>query len=191
MPTHDNDREHLLEHNYDGIQEYDNPLPRWWVWVFWASIVFALVYSLDPWHVLRGPGRIADYNASVAAAARLHPAPSGGADAAALAALGHNPQALAAGKQTFVTTCAPCHRPDGGGLIGPNLTDDYWLHGGTLVDVHKTITDGVLDKGMPNWGKFLKPEQIDDVAVYVYYGLHGTNPPNPKAPQGVKVDRSE
>jgi cytochrome c oxidase cbb3-type subunit III len=191
MPTNNPDQDRLLQHDYDGIQEFDNPMPRWWVWIFWATIVFAIFYGLDPWHVLRGPGRIADYQASVAEAAKRWPQPSGAADAATLAALGRNPQALAAGKQVFVTTCAPCHRPDGGGLIGPNLTDDYWLHGGTLVDVHNTITNGVLEKGMPNWGKFLTPEQINDVAAYVYYSLYDSHPPNPKAAQGVKVERSE
>ncbi|MDE3054826.1 MAG: c-type cytochrome [Gemmatimonadota bacterium] len=191
MPTNKSDQDRLLEHNYDGIQEYDNPMPRWWVWIFWASILFAVVYGLDPWHVLRGPGRIAEYDAAMAAAARAFPPPAAGGNAATLDALGRNPQAMAAGKQVFVTNCAPCHRPDGGGLIGPNLTDDYWIHGGTVTDVHRTITQGVLDKGMPNWGKVLKPEQIDDVAVYVFFGLHHTNPPNPKAPQGEKVERPE
>ena len=137
MPTSNREQDRLLEHNYDGIQEYDNPMPRWWVWIFWATIVFAIVYGLDPWHVLRGPGRIADYNASVADAVKRFPPPSTAGDAATLAALGKNPQALAAGKEVFVTNCAPCHRPDGGGVIGPNLTDDYWLHGGTVVDIHR------------------------------------------------------
>ena len=85
--------------------------------------------------------------------------------------------------------CAPCHRPDGGGLIGPNLTDDYWLHGGRPTEILQTITDGVLDKGMPPWGKTLKPEQLTAVAAYVL-SLHGTNPPNPKAPQGVTARAS-
>ncbi|HVZ76778.1 MAG TPA: cbb3-type cytochrome c oxidase N-terminal domain-containing protein [Gemmatimonadaceae bacterium] len=187
MPQDRQEQDRLLEHDYDGIQEFDNPMPRWWVWIFWATIIFSAVYAFDPRHTLRGPGRIADYQAEMAAAARRWPQPTGNVDAATLAALTHDQAALAAGKAIFTSTCAPCHRADGGGLIGPNLTDDYWLHGGTLMDIHKTITEGVLDKGMPNWGKFLKPEQINDVTVYVA-SLHGTNPPNPKAPQGVKVN---
>jgi cytochrome c oxidase cbb3-type subunit 3 len=123
----------------------------------------------------------------MAAAERRWPSKSAVADMALLTALSKDPKALAAGKAMFVTTCAPCHRPDGGGLIGPNLTDEYWLHGGTLPEIHKTITDGVLDKGMPNWGKYLKPEQVNALAVYVF-SLRGTNPPNPKAPQGIKVE---
>jgi len=187
MTTQNSEDDRLLDHSYDGIQEFDNPLPRWWVWIFWATIVFAAVYGLVPGNPLRGPGRLAEYNASVAEAARLHP-PAVEATDASLMPLTHDPKVLAAGKQVFVTTCAPCHRPDGGGLIGPNLTDDYWLHGGSISQIHHTITNGVLDKGMPNWGKMLKPEQVTDVAVYVY-SLHGTNPPNPKPPQGVLVTR--
>jgi cytochrome c oxidase cbb3-type subunit 3 len=105
-------------------------------------------------------------------------------------ALTRDSKALAAGKQLFVSTCAPCHRPDGGGLIGPNLTDDYWLHGGSITEIHHTITYGVLDKGMPNWGKMLRAEQVADVAAYVYT-LHGSNPPEPKPPQGVLVPREK
>jgi cytochrome c oxidase cbb3-type subunit 3 len=187
QPTSEQDR--LLDHSYDGIQEFDNPLPRWWVWIFWASIAFAAVYGLVPNNPLRGPGRLVEYNAALAEAARLHP-PVPEASEASLLALTRDPKALAAGKQVFVTTCAPCHRPDAGGLIGPNLTDDYWLHGGTITEIHHTITNGVLEKGMPNWGKMLKPEQVTDVAAYVYT-LRGSNPPNPKEPQGVLVAREK
>ena len=86
----------------------------------------------------------------------------------------------------FTTTCVACHRPDDGGLIGPNLTDDFWIHGGKPSEIHKVITEGVLAKGMPNWGKMLKPEQTDAVTAYVI-SIHGTNPVNPKAPEGVKA----
>ena len=190
MTTPNSQQDRLLEHNYDGIQEYDNPLPRWWVWIFWASIIFAVVYSFDPFHLLRGPGRVAEYRAAMDEAARLHPAPSNADVSAALAKLQNDPQAIAAGKQVFGTNCVPCHRVDGGGVIGPNLTDDYWLHGGTLPEIERTIENGVLDKGMPNWGKMLKPDQVNAVAVYVY-SLHGTNPPNPKAPQGTLAPRQQ
>jgi cytochrome c oxidase cbb3-type subunit 3 len=88
------------------------------------------------------------------------------------------------GEETFTTNCAACHRADGGGLIGPNLTDDAWIHGGTITDIYTTVTKGVLDKGMPAWEKVLKPEQLAEVVAYVTT-LKGTNPANPKAPQGV------
>jgi cytochrome c oxidase cbb3-type subunit 3 len=114
-----------------------------------------------------------------------HPEPTGSdVSGERLLALTKNHEALEEGKKTFLANCAPCHRPDAGGLIGPNLTDAYWLHGGTLAEVYKTVTNGVLDKGMPPWGKMLKPEQLQAVVAYVA-SLQGTKPANPKAPQGV------
>jgi len=182
-------RERLLEHNYDGIQEYDNPLPRWWVGLFWATIVFSILYYVNIVPGLgTGRGRIANYEKDVAAAE---------AKAAALAAAAPKvelsdgvvlgfmsaPEAMTGGKQTFATICATCHRPDGGGNIGPNLTDDYWIHGNEPMQLVHTITTGVPDKGMPPWEGVLTTEQIGHVAAYVLT-LHGTNPPHPKPPQG-------
>ncbi len=185
MPNIENQPERLMDHAYDGIQEYDNPLPRWWVWIFWATVVFAVIYYFDFTGAIRGPGRIKEYEQSMADAARRWPT-GARMGAAELVALSKDSRALALGKATFTANCSPCHRPDGGGLIGPNLTDDYWIHGGTLPDIYKTINEGVLAKGMPNWGKMLKPDQVKAVAVYVA-SLRGSNPPNPKAPQGDKV----
>jgi cytochrome c oxidase cbb3-type subunit 3 len=179
-------QEHLLEHSYDGIQEYDNPLPRWWVWIFYATIAFAIVYAFDPTGTIRGPGRVKEYQQQLADAARRWPQGSGGVDAAALVAASKDASVLAAGKAVFGTNCTPCHGPDGGGVIGPNLTDNYWLHGNTLPEIYKTVNEGVLAKGMPNWGKLLKPDQVTAVVVYVK-SLEGTTPKTPKAPQGVPV----
>jgi cytochrome c oxidase cbb3-type subunit 3 len=181
------DQERLLDHAYDGIQEFDNPLPRWWVWIFWATIVFSVLYTIDLGGFMRGPGRVSDYNRTMAEAERRFPKPSGPADPAALAALAKDGKALALGKTVYATNCAVCHRADGGGNIGPNLTDDFWLHGGSIVEINKTINEGVLAKGMPNWGKMLSVEQVNAVTAYVA-SLHDTHPPDPKAPQGVKVD---
>lgn len=182
MAAPQNDK-NLIEHNYDGIQEYDNPLPRWWVYLFYATIVFSVLYYFNIAGLGIGKGRIANYEADVAAWKAAHPEPEGGATPEQLAALAADQSAIAAGKTVFTTNCASCHRPDGGGMIGPNLTDDAWIHGGTLPEIHKTITEGVLAKGMPNWGKLLKPDQVNAVTVYVA-SLKGTNPPNPKAPEG-------
>jgi cytochrome c oxidase cbb3-type subunit 3 len=163
-------------------------MPRWWVLTFWATIVFAILYALNVPGVGNGKGRIADYNADMARAkemrAKLEPA--GAVTAASLDSLSTDQTVVASGKQLFVTYCAACHRPDGGGQIGPNLTDDSWIHGGTLTDIHNTITVGVLAKGMPEWGKVLKPDQVNAVSVYVK-SLFGTNPPDPKPPEGVKA----
>jgi cytochrome c oxidase cbb3-type subunit 3 len=183
-----NDQHHddrLLDHAYDGIQEYDNPLPRWWVWIFYATIVFAVVYYFDFTTRIRGPGRITEYQQQMADAAKRWPTPTGAVDESALLALSKDQQALTLGKTTFATNCVACHRADAGGLIGPNLTDEYWIHGSTLASIYKTVDAGVLEKGMPNWGKLLKPEQVKAVVVYVA-SLKGSNPANPKAPQGVK-----
>lgn len=172
----------LIEHNYDGIQEFDNPLPRWWVYLFWATIIFAVLYWFNL-GVGVGEGRIAQYDAEVAAWKAAHPEGAEVSTPEELAALAANPNAVAQGKKIFETNCVSCHRADAGGLIGPNLTDNYWIHGGTLPEMHKTIYDGVLAKGMPPWGKVLPREQVDAVTVYVA-SLKGTNPANPKAPEG-------
>lgn len=177
----------LLDHSYDGIQEYDNPMPRWWVITFWATIIFSILYLLNVPVLGKGEGRIAEYNAEMqkAEALRARLEPAGGPSAEALAALAASPTAIASGKQVFTLYCAACHRADGGGQIGPNLTDDAWIHGGTLTDIHRTVEKGVLAKGMPEWGKVLKPEQVNEVTAYVH-SLIGSNPPNPKAPEGTK-----
>ena len=94
---------------------------------------------------------------------------------------------LALCKETFITTCAPCHVADGGGLIGPNLTDEYWIQGGSPMQVMHTVNNGVLDKGMPAWNAVLKPDQVAGVVAYVM-SLQGTTPAAPKAPQGMKAD---
>ncbi|MBK6489623.1 MAG: c-type cytochrome [Gemmatimonadetes bacterium] len=180
------DDEHLIEHNYDGIQEYDNPLPRWWVYLFYATIVFSILYALNVPGIGIGKGRIADYEADVAAFRAAHPQDAETVSPEQLAALAADPSALEAGKQVYVTNCASCHRADGGGMIGPNLADDAWIHGGTLANIHTTIVEGVLAKGMPNWGKLLKPDQVNAVTIYVA-SLKGTNPVDGKAPEGTPV----
>ena len=184
----------LFEHAYDGIQEYDNPIPRWWVLIFWATIVFAAVYAANVLPIVGyGKGWHANYADEMAAAEKKYaasraarPAP---ADDALLAMAG-DPAALESGKVVFMKNCMPCHRADAGGVIGPNLTDEYWIHGARPGDIHRVISAGVLDKGMPAWGAVLKPEEVDHVAAYVI-SVHDTDPENPKEPQGVKVESVE
>ena len=191
MPN-ENKPDHLLEHSYDGIQEFDNPMPRWWVYLFWATIIFSILYWFNVPGFGIGKGRISDYDRAMAAAAaadaKRKAAEPAGASPEQLAAMTKDASVVALGKQTFTQNCAACHRADAGGQIGPNLTDDYWLHGAALEQIHKTVADGVLEKGMPPWGKVLKPNQLDAVVAYVYT-LRGTNPPNPKEPQGEMVPR--
>ena len=186
---HDEDR--LLDHNYDGIQEYDNPMPRWWLYIFWGTIVWALLFWLNVPGIGVGKGRIADYDASVAEAAAAMPAqPSAGPDAAALLAASKDPTAVAAGHTVFAAYCSACHGPDGGGVIGPNLTDAYWIHGGTPDAIYHTVATGVLEKGMPAWGPTLKPDELDAVVAYVI-SLQGSTPAAPKAPEGTIAPPAE
>lgn len=186
MSAHDpNSHDELLDHNYDGIQEYDNPLPRWWVYVFWATIVLVPVYYLAPGHMGAGGTKERLYAAEMEAYRKAHPettAPSV-TDDAGLLAMAKDPAHLDAGKAAFTANCAACHGAAGGGVIGPNLTDDAWLHGGQPGEIHKTVVEGVPTKGMPAWGKMLKPDQVDAVVAYVM-SLRGSNPANAKAPEG-------
>lgn len=177
----------LLEHNYDGIQEYDNPLPKWWLWILYGTILYSVLYLLNVFpHLGIGKGRLANYQEDVAGAqakiAASRPPVREWTDDA-LRGLLVDPAQLAAGKAAFKMNCMPCHREDGGGSIGPNLTDGFWVHGSEPTQIFNVISKGVPDKGMPSWGLLLKPEQIPVLAAYVM-SLKGTNPPNPKAPQG-------
>jgi len=179
----------LLDHEYDGIQEYDNPMPRWWILLFWATIVFAVLYWLNVPGIGSGRGRIANYESEMAAAqAKLGahaPAAGAGPSDADLVAFARDPEKLERGKAVFAANCVPCHRADAGGAIGPNLTDDFWLHGGRPTQILHTVSAGVLDKGMPAWGATLKPDDVPAVTAYVM-SLHGTHPATPKEPQGAE-----
>lgn len=183
-----NNDEKLMDHNYDGIQELDNDLPKWWVYIFYITIVFSLVYG---WYYHgEGPGKShAETFAQEMAmdAANQSSQPKVTFDQKDLEGLTKNNAVLAKGKDVYLARCTPCHLPEGGGSVGPNLTDDYWIHGGKLEQIAKTIHDGVPDKGMVAWGQLLSVDDIKSVTVYVK-SLRGTHPPNPKAPQGNKEE---
>jgi cytochrome c oxidase cbb3-type subunit 3 len=177
----ENDR--LLEHDYDGIKEYDNPMPRWWLWIFYATIIFVPFYYIAPGMFGENGGNVAEYEAEVAAHRAAAPPPPAALSNDALLALAKDADAVHEGQEVYQKNCVSCHGVDGGGLIGPNLTDAAWIHGGTPTAVHTTIVEGVLAKGMPPWGRILKPEELDQVTAYVL-SLRGTTPTNPKAPEG-------
>ncbi len=182
------ERDRLLGHDYDGIEEYDNPLPGWWVWLFWATIAFSGVY-VAVYHVGPGPSVIASYEAEVRLAAEreARQAAAGGAVTEdALAALQKNAPAMARARETFVQRCAACHGDRGQGIIGPNLTDEYWLHGSRLTEIHRVIREGVVEKGMVPWKDQLSPRELSSMAAFVGT-LRGSNPPNAKPPQGVNA----
>ena len=173
----------LLDHEVDGIRELDNKLPSWWVWLFNITIAFAIFY-LTYFHVLHvGDLSAVEYRKEMKAGAAIKSAAMSKFEASIPTLTpSKDPAVLEAGKQIFLTSCAPCHRADGGGLVGPNLTDDYWIHGSNFSDNVTTIWNGVPAKGMITWKNYLNPEQIKAVASYIYT-LRGTHPPNPKPPE--------
>lgn len=175
-----------LDHEYDGIRELDNNLPSWWKYMFYATIVFAVIY-LFYYHVFyAGPLQTEEYQTelAVAAARKASNLASSGAkiDENSVVLLTDEAD-LGKGKNTYVTSCAACHGAQGEGGVGPNLTDDYWLHGGSVKDIFRTITNGVPEKGMISWKASLNPTQIQQVTSYVK-SLHGSKPANGKDPQG-------
>ncbi|MCK6616365.1 MAG: c-type cytochrome [Cyclobacteriaceae bacterium] len=177
----------MLDHNYDGIKELDNHLPPWWTWLFYGSIVWGAVY-LVVYHVTDSlPLMDQEYQNEVAVAQEQKAKLLASQPALAIDEnnLVYEPdeQIIKNGRQVYVVNCASCHMPDGQGNIGPNLTDEYWLHGGSVTDIYKVIKNGVQEKGMIPWGPVLSPQQIRDVTFYIK-SIKGSNPPNPKAPQG-------
>ncbi|RME85216.1 MAG: hypothetical protein D6785_04670 [Planctomycetota bacterium] len=171
------DEEHLvLEEEHDGIRELDNRLPPWWLWLFYITIIFSLIYI--PGSILFSliPSPEEEYQSEVRYIKSLaqKQGPSQVDD-------------IEMGRRIFVQNCAVCHGNKGEGKIGPNLTDPYWIHGqGTLEDIEKVITKGVLPR-MPTWEQSLGKTKIRQVAKYVL-SLQGTNPPNAKKPEGKKVE---
>lgn len=179
------EHELLLDHDYDGIRELDSKIPPWFLWLFYMSIFFAVVYMLD-YHVFNSsPLQDEEYQlqveqANIERAALIN---SGAFLNEESVTLLTDAGSLDAGKQIFATNCVACHSADGGGLVGPNLTDDYWIHGGGIKNVFKVIKYGVVAKGMISWQSQLNPKQMQDVSSYII-SLHGTTPANPKAPEG-------
>lgn len=182
--THPDPDPLLLNHNYDGIQELDNPLPRWWIMLFYLCIAFAGGY-FTYYTFLGGPTLGEELDQSLE---KSKPKVSNVVSSTDFKPILHDDKTRSAGKVIFDAKCVACHNPQGEGLVGPNLTDAYWIHGkGTVTDIYQVIRDGVPDKGMLTWGPLLKPEELKAVAVYVY-SLRGTHPSNPKAPQGEKYE---
>ncbi|MGJ8716368.1 MULTISPECIES: cbb3-type cytochrome c oxidase N-terminal domain-containing protein [Maribacter] len=176
----------ILDHDYDGIRELDNNLPPWWVYLFYASIVFGVVYLLR-FHVFNDYNQTMEYEQEVAAAQleieEYKKTAKGLVDANTVELL-TDASDLSAGKGIFEGNCVACHMADGGGGIGPNLTDQNWILGGGIKNVFHTISEGGRDgKGMIAWKQNLKPAEIAQVASYVL-SFQGTTAANPKAPEG-------
>ncbi|MFY0689225.1 MAG: c-type cytochrome [Cyclobacteriaceae bacterium] len=179
----------LTDHAYDGIRELDNNLPPWWRYMFYITIVFGVIYLLH-YHVL-GTGQLSaeEYETEMAIAeAQVAAAKeaSGGDEVMvdeSTVALVTDEARLKAGKTMYVTYCAACHAADGGGGVGPNFTDNYWMHGGSVGDIFSSIKYGIPDKGMIAWGNQLTPAEMENLASVVL-GFVGQTAANPKEPQG-------
>lgn len=176
----------MLDHDYDGIKELDNSLPPWWKYGFYFTIVVAFIYMWY-YHIGgNGPSSHEEYvremkRAEEEVAAYLAMSANNVDENSVTMLSGLD---LTVGKEMFETTCAACHNRDGGGnAVGPNLTDQYWLHGGSLKHIFKSIKYGWPDKGMKSWKDDFSPKQLAQLASYVK-SLQGTTPEAPKAPQG-------
>lgn len=176
----------MTDHEYDGIRELDNSLPPWWVYMFYATIVFSVVY-LAAFHLF-GWGQLQEeeYKAELAEAQmqiEAYMATKGDLINESTAKLVTDEALLAEGKAIYDASCTACHGAELQGTVGPNLADSYWIHGGSVGDIFKTIHDGVPSKGMISWKAQLSPEQIQNVASYII-SMEGTNPAGAKEPQG-------
>ncbi len=182
----------MLDHDFDGIRELDNKIPPWWNVLFYGAIVFSIIYMID-YHVI-GDGNVqeSEYQQEMQAAALQLEllTKSGAMITEETVTILTDAGALAAGKEIFDKNCAACHGFGGEGLVGPNFTDDNWIHGGSIKNMYRTITEGVPAKGMISWKSQLSPNQIQEVASYIR-SLRGTNPPNQKGPEGEKWDFSK
>ncbi len=177
----------ILDHNYDGIRELDNNLPPWWVYMFYATIVFGVFY-LVRFHIYNDYDQDLEYEQEVAAARiEIEEYKKNAKDLVDINTVELFTEAsdITAGKTIFESNCVACHMADGGGGIGPNLTDEYWILGGGIKNVFNTVSEGGRDgKGMVAWKQILKPVEMAQVASYILTEINGTTPANPKAAEG-------
>lgn len=184
--TIEKEKDIMLDHDYDGIHELDNNLPPWWKYGFYLTIVVGVIY-IYRFHVSHeGMSQEQEFveemqKGEEAKAAYLAQSANNVDESNVVQLTGGGD--VAEGKEIFTKNCAPCHLADGGGSVGPNLTDDYWLHGGAVKDIFKSIKYGWQDKGMKSWKDDLSPKQIQLLASFIK-SLKGTHPVTPKAPQG-------
>jgi len=178
-----NDDDKLLDHEYDEIQELDNNLPLWWLWTFFGAIIFSFIYWLH--YSYTGDGPTMDQELKMAMSQieekRRAAEKTGSAEEVDPAEL------RVAGQKVYQNFCASCHMENGAGSVGPNLTDDYWIHGNSTEAIIQVIKAGVLDKGMPAWDGVLRPADITAVVAFVE-SLKGQNVSGGKKPQGEKVN---
>lgn len=189
MTQVNDDTPRLTGHEYDGIVEYDNPMPTWWRRMFWATFVFSIGYYVH--YQLSGNGASVEqaYEAEMREHREQLAAASLGQtlDEDSLGRLMHDPLLMKDAGQTFRTRCVQCHADRGQGNIGPNLTDDHWIYGSaTLMELYEIVSSGRPLKGMPSWSKVLRPVELAQVAAYVGT-LRNSNVPG-RPPQGTRIE---
>jgi cytochrome c oxidase cbb3-type subunit 3 len=178
-------------HELDGIKEYDNPMPGWLMAIWWGSLIFSAAYLIF-YALSFGEGTMeAEYRGATQQAvsavdAYFEANPLVPPSPAELLAGAKDPEVLERGGARFARSCAPCHGAQAQGLIGPNLTDTRWIHGGTVEQIFQSITKGWPAKGMPPWGRALRPDELSALVSYVR-SVQGSNPPNARPPEGDPV----
>ena len=178
----------MMEHAYDGILEIDNPIPAWFMTLFYGSIFVSVVYMFAYHVVGDGQTMTTEYKEQIVEGESIKQAymkQYASSINENNVTLLKDETSIKEGKKMFTQNCVACHAADGGGGVGPNLTDEFWLHGGSVKSVYHTISEGVAEKGMIAWKKSLNPIQMQQVASYIL-SLKGTKPANPKEPQGTK-----
>ncbi|HCD52242.1 MAG TPA: hypothetical protein DEQ34_07335 [Balneolaceae bacterium] len=188
MQILDDERDKLLDHEYDGIRELDNHMPVWWLWLFYFTIGFAVVYLLY-YNVLGiGQNQHEEYAAEVAMAEQMYGSPSDDSGEATAAAVSWefqtDAESIARGKEIYMSTgnlCFTCHGNNGEGLVGPNLTDGYWLHGCSAEELATSVTTGYPEKGMMPYGSGarISDDDLTDLISFIA-SIQGTEPANPK-----------
>jgi cytochrome c oxidase cbb3-type subunit 3 len=178
-------------HDVDGIREYDNPMPGWLMAIWWGSLIFSAAYLIF-YALSFGEGTMeAEYRSETQRAlastqAYFDANPLVPPSTAELLAGANNPAMLQVASARFAKSCAACHGEKAQGLIGPNLTDERWIHGGNVEQIFQTIAKGWPAKGMPPWGRALKPQELSALVSYIR-SLQGSNPPNARPPEGEPV----
>ena len=174
-------------HTYDGIVEHNNPMPAWWTWTFVFTVIFAFMYYVH-YQITDGPTLQDELKVALAEieARRSDPNNQVVYTEDQILAMLKDPNTVAAGKAVFAGKCAVCHGDHLEGKIGPNLTDKFWIHGdGTAVAIAKVIKEGFAAKGMPPWDGILSADEVAHAAAYII-SQRGSNPSNPKAPEGTE-----
>lgn len=184
-----NEAQALPDHEYDGIRELDNPMPRWWIIKFYITIVFSVLYFFY-YQMSQGPTQEQEYamrmnEVQVRKSAALAAQPQ--MTDADFEQISKDSNLISMGQKLYSERCVSCHGASGEGGIGPNLTDSYFIHGSKFTEILKVVEIGVSDKGMPPWGALLKKDEIQSLVIYVHT-LKGKNIANGKAPQGSLVE---